>query len=175
MPNGTDSIQDFNQYQMTHKENKNIFFLGILNVPHNIEAIMYFINDIFPHIQNKITNVHLNVLGKNPPIELINLGRNNKNITVFGYQKDLNHIIKDSSIMVAPLLSGSGVKTKIFEAMKFSIPIVATSIAAEGIIVGSKSPIIVKDDSYEFAISCIELLSDSLLRSKIGAYGPSII
>ena len=158
LPNGVDI--DEKHQKLDNYNSKNISFIGVLDNPHNEDGVLYFIDKIFPLIVKEIPDAVFQVIGRNPTNSI--LSREKNNIVITGFVENIDYWIKKSSITVIPLLIGSGVKTKIFESLKFGIPVVSTSLGAEGIVQELKKFIIVKDDVNEFAESCIQLLNNSV-------------
>jgi len=146
------------QYQTLGHDNI-ISFIGVLDMPHNELAVLYFIDEIFPLVLEKKPDAIFQVIGRNPSKRIIERG--NKNINIIGYVEDIDNYIKKSTITVVPLKIGTGVKTKIFESLKFGIPVVATSIGGEGLIKELYDYIDIHDHPSKFADACVRLLNDN--------------
>jgi glycosyltransferase involved in cell wall biosynthesis len=92
----------------------------------NINGIKWFLNNVFPYL----TGVELTIVGKNIKSNLI--GFENENISILENVVSLNQYYYDSNVVILPIFEGSGMKTKTAEALKFSMPILATKEALEG-------------------------------------------
>ena len=172
LPNGIDIKNEF--FPSDKINNKIISFIGILDNPHNEFGVLYFIDEIFPLVLEKVPDAIFQVIGRNPSNKIIS--RKQKNIIITGYVENLNDYIDKSTITVVPLKIGSGVKTKIFDSIKFGVPVVATSLGAEGVINELSEYIYVHDDANEFAQECARLLLDNVyLKKDIRAKGFEII
>lgn len=156
--------------------NKLISFVGVLDNPHNEQAVLYFIKDIFPYIIRIIPDIQFHIIGRNPTCNITKVAKKFKNhIHVFGDVINVEELLKDSMVTVVPLLIGSGVKTKIFESLKLGVPVVSTSIGAEGLVDEAYKCILVRDNPKSFADACISLIDDANYNLSIGNLGISIV
>lgn len=146
------------------KENA-ISFLGALNVAHNENAVINFIENIFPHIISKRPDVVFYVIGGGASKKL--LSYSSENIKFTGKVKDVRDYLTKSKVFVCPMTFGSGIKTKNLEAMAMGLPVVTTSIGAENINAVDKVDWYVEDNSEKFADCVLEILNNNELQSKI--------
>jgi len=146
-----------------------IIFRGIMNFQPNVDAAVYFAKHIFPLVVKEIHNVKYYIVGKNPTGEIKKLGKINQLIIIDDSSEDLRPFMAKSTVNICPMLSGSGLKIKILEAMAMAKPTVATSIAIEGIpdVIDGEN-ILIADTPEEFAEKVILLIKDESLRKKIG-------
>ena len=109
-------------------------FLGRLNVPHNDDAICSFISSAMPGLLRLIPEARLHVLGKGASDELRQLTRRfGESIVLDGFVDDLDETFARATAVLAPLRFGTGVKTKILDALARHVPVIGTSTALEGI------------------------------------------
>lgn len=134
---------------------KDLIFVGGFNHKPNLNAVMWFVKDIFPQILNSI-NVKFYIVGSNPPQELINLESDNIVVKGFVSDEELKQLYDSCRIAVVPLLFGAGVKGKLLEAMYNGIPIVTTSVGSEGID-GIEEIAEIYDSADEFANAVINM------------------
>jgi glycosyltransferase involved in cell wall biosynthesis len=150
----------------TSGKNKNeIIFVGGFRHEPNIDAVVYFCDDIFPRIKKVIPEARFTVVGGNPPPQIRNL--HNDFVTVTGYVPSTTPYLQKSYVSVAPLRYGAGMKGKIGEAMAHGLPVVTTSIGAEGMNLIDRKNILIADSNEKFAESVIELILDSGLYKII--------
>ena len=99
------------------EENNNIIFIGKLDYYPNEDAILYFINEIFPYIKN----YKLQIIGVNPTEKIKKLYKkiieDKENIELLGYVENPYQIIKNAKLMIAPIRIGGGIQNKILEGM----------------------------------------------------------
>jgi GT2 family glycosyltransferase len=141
-----------------------IIFLGGFDHLPNVDAVKWFISDIFPVIKGKLPQIKLYIAGSNPPPEIAAL--NNNDIIVMGYVKDLEQIFKTKRVFVSPLRYGAGVKGKIITSMSYGVPVVTTCVGNEGINLRNGIEAFVVDDPVEFADRTVELYTNAELRSN---------
>jgi len=121
------------QHVPAFENRENIMFVGGFGHPPNLEAIEWFIQEVLPEINKKHPKIRLNIAGSNPPECLESYECENVKLLGFVSDDELAQLYQSSLINVVPLLHGAGVKGKVVESMYYQTPIVATSIAIEGI------------------------------------------
>lgn len=156
-----------NHEQIKITDSPSFCFLGVMDWAPNVEAVDYFLDAILPELAKKISNPTFQIAGKYSENQLS--WQNKTNVKVHGFVSDLHSFFESAGIFVAPILSGSGVKIKIMEAMSFGIPCVLTEKSAEGLLLPAAYPI--AKNTKEFVELCIELYSDKTLRQSLGQLG----
>jgi len=146
-------------------EEKCIVFTGIMNFIPNIDAVIFFVNEIMPKLKEKI-NVKFYIIGKNPTKEVSKL-QNNFDIVVTGEVKDVREYISKAEVVVVPLRMGSGLRNKVLQAMACGKTVVATKEAIEGINVQDKENILIADTPEEFVEKILMVFDNKNLRLKI--------
>jgi len=131
-------------------ERKGILFVGGFKHPPNLDAILWFIKEILPLVKSRIPSIELTVAGSNPPNDLIKLSGDGVIVTGKLTEKELNDQYRERRLVVVPLRYGAGVKGKVIEAMYHGVPIITTSIGAEGIDL-SANALLISDDIKSFA------------------------
>ncbi len=109
-----------------------LFVGGFAHTP-NVDGVIWFVNEVLPLIVKHIPDIYLNLVGSNPPEEILAL--ESKHVVVKGFVSDeeLSNLYDESKIGVIPLRFGAGVKGKTVEALYNGLPIVSTSIGIEGL------------------------------------------
>lgn len=115
---------------------------------HNVDAIHWFINNIMPEIKETFPESSLTLLGKNPPADFA--GYKNLGVKSLGYVDDVKPYMNNAMIYIAPLFVGAGIRIKILEAMAMGLPVVATSVSAEGINADESQGLFVADTKEAF-------------------------
>jgi glycosyltransferase involved in cell wall biosynthesis len=146
-------------------EEKSIVFTGIMNYLPNIDAVMFFVNEVMPKLKEK-TNVKFYIVGKNPTKEVLML-HNNSDIIVTGGVKDIREYISKAEVVVVPLKMGSGLRNKVLHAMSCGKTVVATKEAVEGINVKDKENILIANTPQEFVEKILLVLNNKELNLKI--------
>jgi len=152
-----------------------ILHLGTMFWLPNIEGVLWFANQIFPHILQEIPEAKFIIAGKNPPPAIRDLAENSSsltgNIQVKGFVPDPTDVIAESRVFVVPLLAGGGMRVKILDAWIWGLPIVSTTIGAEGILKNPGEDILIADEPKEFAAEVVRVLKDPALAYKLREKG----
>ncbi len=144
--------------------------LGTMFWPPNAEGVMWFAREGWPQVQAQFPNACLTVVGKNPPPELTRLSGEH-NIEVAGYVPDLTQTLAETAVLIVPLHAGGGMRVKILDAWSQALPIVSTSIGAEGIDISNQENILIADTIETFAQSVQRLLGDLTLNRALRQNG----
>lgn len=139
-----------------------ILFLGSMDWMPNIDAVQYFVNSIYPIIKGKYPSAKFVIVGRNPVKSVNELADNDKSIFVTGTVDDVRPYLKKASVMVVPLRAGGGTRIKIYEAMAAGVPVVSTSVGAEGLAVENNKHILIGDSPDDFADKTIRILNNEL-------------
>lgn len=149
-----------------------MLWLGGFDWPPNARGARWFIEDVWPLLGDQLTQGEVHLVGGSPPTDL---GSSDRRLTFHGYQDDVDEWRDQADVLIAPLLSGSGVRVKIVEALAAGLPVVSTSKGCEGLSVTDGHDIIVADAPAAFADALIELAEDPELRSRLGASGRAYV
>ena len=155
--NGVD-VDNF-KLENVQKEKNRIIFTGNMPYYANYDAAIYFVKDIFPKVLKQIPDAKFFIVGQNPPRQI--KAMSSENVIVTGYVDDLRKEYLKSCVNVAPMRFGAGTLNKILEAIVLRVPIVATSVAVEGLPKDIKQSILVAKDSNDFADKLIRLLKNN--------------
>jgi len=164
IPNGV-NLEYYNRKNI-NENNRTIIFTGHMEFSPNIKAVKYFVKKIFPLIKNSIPDVKFYVVGADPGEEITSLS--NDDIIVTGKVDDIYSYLEKSSVFVSPMVSGTGIKNKVLQAMAMAKAIVSTPLGVEALPVTDGYEIFIADKPEIFAHNVIKLLEDRELRAKIG-------
>jgi GT2 family glycosyltransferase len=147
---------------------KGLLFVGGFKHPPNIEGVIWFVREVWPLLKKGLEDVTLTIAGSHPNREIKDLAT--KDIKVLGYVSDeeLERLYHSARVAVVPLLHGAGVKGKVIEALRFGLPVVTTSVGAEGI-PDAKDALAVKDSPRAMAEKINNLLVDSRAWTQASA------
>lgn len=152
----------FNEYKTIHYSSRNrqdIMFVGGFAHSPNIDAVLWFIEKVFPKIKNQIPDIKFYIIGSKVPKEIKNLSSDSIIVTGFISDSELEDFYSRSKLVVAPLRYGAGVKGKIIDALYYGMPIVTTTIGSEGI-QNANNIMKIADDASAFADNVIELYNN---------------
>ena len=140
------------------RRNGIVFVGGFQHLP-NVDAVLYFAREVMPLLRRKgFPNIRFYIVGSNPPMEVQAL--RSSDISVEGYVKELTPLLDSVLVSVAPLRYGAGIKGKIGTSMAAGLPVVATSVAVEGMSLTAGENIMVADTAEAFAEAVLELCSN---------------
>lgn len=145
---------------------KNLLFIGGFKHTPNIDALSWFINNIFPIVQEGIPGIILNIIGSNVNNEV--MAFQNNNIKIIGYvdDKKLDEYYNNCRISIVPLRYGAGIKGKVIEAMYKQIPVITTSIGSEGL-PDIEDCLIIEDNPEQYANKLINMYNDKKLLTLL--------
>ena len=148
--------------------NNIVYIGGYLHKP-NVDAVLYFVKEIWPSIAVLIPDCEFWIVGSNVPKELEELAGDK--VKVIGFVSDLTEIFNTCKLSVAPLRYGAGIKGKIITSLSYGVPCVATTIAAEGMGLTHDQNILVADTPAEFAVAVAKLYTESVSWDRISMNG----
>lgn len=164
VPNGTD-LGYFKPVK--GKESKAVIYTGGMNMYANMDAVLFFIEKIWPSIKNRIPEIVFYVIGQDPPAELNRLAEREAGIKVMGYVDDVRPYVARAGVYVVPLRVGGGTRLKVVDALSQGKAIVSTSVGCEGIDVTSGLNIVIADEPDEFADQVVAILNDNERRDAL--------
>jgi sugar transferase (PEP-CTERM/EpsH1 system associated) len=144
-----------------------LVFVGSMDWLPNIDGASWFVDEILPLIRRRRPQCSLVIVGRRPPRRIEDLARQDPRIKVTGTVDDIRPYLWSSLAAVVPLRIGGGTRLKIFEAMAARIPVISTSVGAEGLPVSPGEDILIADSPQAFADRCLEILDSPGLRSRV--------
>lgn len=133
---------------------------------HNVDGVIWFIKNVMPRIREKFPEATLRLIGKNAPDSLANF--KDMGVELVGYVDSVTPHLNKASVYIAPLFVGSGIRIKILEAMAMELPVVATSISAEGIKTAENNGLIITDNAEEQASAIIDMFTNQDKARELG-------
>ena len=142
-----------------------VVFQGTLRYPPNADAARYLVEEIGPRLRSLVPDAQIRLVGVAPPALA---GLNDPpSVTLTGQVPDMADELSLADIVVIPLRYGSGTRVKILEAFAHRVPVVSTTVGAEGLEVRPGTHLLVADDPDGVARACAHLLGDDALRHAI--------
>ena len=151
------------------KDRHDIIFVGGYRHSPNIDAVQFFASEIMPLLRKQLPGVCFFAAGSNPTTEMKKLEC--EDVIITGFVEDLDSMLDKMRISVAPLRYGAGIKGKIGSAMAAGLPVVATSIAVEGMSLTDRKNIAVADSAKKIAATITNLYKDEVLWNRISDEG----
>lgn len=165
VPNGVD-IEYFSQVSET--QDPSMIYTGGMNMFANRDAVMYFVNHIWPSVKAARPDARFDIVGQDPPQELLAKMSEDSGLRVHGYIDDVRPLVAKAAVYVVPIRVGGGTRLKVLDALAQGKPIVSTSIGCEGIRVTAGHNIELEDDPGAFARRVVALLNDPERRRELG-------
>jgi glycosyltransferase involved in cell wall biosynthesis len=148
---------------------QDLMFLGAMDWRPNIEGLTWFAGHVLPLIRARRPGCSLAVVGRCPTAQVRSLAANDDRIHVTGTVDDVRPYLWESAVSIVPLRIGGGTRLKIYEAMAAKVPVVSTTVGAEGLDIRDGENIAIADSAQDFADRCLELLADSDARRRMAA------
>ncbi len=174
IPNGVNP--DFLGFQTAQPtEAFRLVFTGTLDYEPNVDAVLWFTQQILPLIRRDIPAAQFHVIGRNPAPRIRELSSQTSNVTVTGFVPDLRPTLAAAAVYVCPLRLGAGLKNKLLEAMAMGMAIVTTTEGASGNAGRDGQHFLVADDPASFAAAVVTLLRDPQRRQQLGAAARQLV
>jgi glycosyltransferase involved in cell wall biosynthesis len=157
----------------TFAQRAGILFVGGFSHPPNLDAVVYFAEEVLPLLRKAGPDIHCFVVGADPPARVRKL--NNGQLSILGYQPNLEPLLNRCRLSIAPLRFGAGVKGKIHQSLAHGLPVIATSIAAEGMHLRDGESVLIADKPEIFAMAILRVYSDEVLWGRLSTNGIKVI
>ncbi len=144
---------------------KDLCFVGGFQHPPNVDAVRWFVQEIWPAIAQALPEVRCHIIGSRVPEEIAALA--DQRVLVHGFVAELEPYLDGCRVSVAPLRYGAGVKGKVNQAMAHGLPVVATSVAVEGLQLEAGREALVADTPAAFAAAVVKLYQDPDLWQRL--------
>ena len=172
--NGVDSNW-FSEKKRVMPKQPTILYVGTFKWLPNIEAVEYLVNQVWPILLELVPNAKLRIVGNAPTKKILEFQNRYKNIEVTGRVRDIRSSFCSSHLLLAPVFSGKGTRYKILEAMASGTPIVATSIAVEGLNIIPGKHALVSNNPRQMALDAKEIISNISLCESLSKNGKHFV
>ena len=151
-----------------------LLLIGTMHYYPNIDATLYFFETMFPALHQAIPNLKVWVVGHLPPPEIQSLGKL-PGVTVTGSVPDVRPYLARSWALAVPLRLGGGTRLKIVEAMAAGLPVVTTTVGAQGLAATDGKQLLVADTPEAFVQKTVRLLQAADLREQVAHQGAQLV
>jgi glycosyltransferase involved in cell wall biosynthesis len=173
VPNGVD-VESIRPIPLGVLErNKTVLFVGSMDYEANKDGVSWFCNAVWPHIRNKHRDVEFWIVGRNPCARIRSFGSHG--VVVTGTVDDVMPYYRQARVCIAPLRAGGGTRLKILEAMAHGIPVVTTTLGAEGIALRPGKDALVADEERAFTAGVCRLLENRDLCRTVSVNGRRLV
>jgi glycosyltransferase involved in cell wall biosynthesis len=148
---------------------RDYLFIGGFQHRPNIDAVLFFLQKIYPLVNERLPEAKFYIIGEKPPPEIVALAT--ERVILAGLQRDVHPFFDSVRLSVAPLRFGAGVKGKINQSMALGVPVVATSVAAEGMELQDHEDVLLANEPEDFAQALIKLYESEELWTRLSENG----
>ena len=150
-------------------ERNGLVFVGSMDWMPNIDGINWFAERVLPLIRERHKDLPITIVGRTPPAGIEALAASDPFFHVTGTVPDVRPYMWAAAASIVPLRIGGGTRLKIYEAMAAGLPVISTTVGAEGLDVRDGQTIALADEPAEFARRCIDLVSDRAAAQRMAA------
>lgn len=166
------NLETFNFRGHDYSRAKTLLFTGNMDYAPNVDAVIHFVENMFPQIVSKYPNIQLIIAGQRPIKPVRELASSNIQIT--GFVPDLSEMYDQADILIAPLRFGAGTQNKVLEALAMGLPCICTHIGFEGLEIKSGEGAYLAKNDEQFIDHVMTLLESKELRETCGQRGLEI-
>ena len=167
------TIHEVKRGDVPFRDREGIFFVGMFPHYANVDAMRFFCDDVWPLLEDRLPGAPITVVGIHPPDWLQAL--NSARFRVMGRVPDITPFLTGCRLSIAPIRFGSGIKGKVLLSMGYGLPVVGTSVAAEGMPLVAEEHLLCGDTPAAFADQVERLYTDEALWNRLSANGPQFV
>jgi GT2 family glycosyltransferase/glycosyltransferase involved in cell wall biosynthesis len=154
-------------------QRRDFLFVGNFNHTPNENGVLWFVKEIFPLIHQQLPDAKAYIVGNNPTPKIKAL--HSDSIIVTGWVPEVKPYLEQCRVSVVPLLYGAGMKGKVGETLANGLPMVSTSIGAEGMNIVHGEHAFIADDPQQFAALAVELYSKKNVWERMSHDGKELM
>ncbi len=166
IPNGVD-VEYFTPHTGSGEPNT-LIFVGSLNWYPNVDAMFFFLREIWPQLKRRIPDLRFDIVGSAPSRQLVELAGSLEGVKMHGFVEDVRPYIQKAAVYVCPIRDGGGTKLKLLDAFATGSCVVAHPIACEGIDARPGVHVVHATNAEEFVDAIADLLGDPARRQAMG-------
>ena len=150
-------------------ERAGIVFIGGFRHPPNADAVLWYAREVLPLVRGRLPGVVTTIVGAEPPASV--RAFEGRDLVIAGHVEDLDPVFTSARVSIAPLRYGAGVKGKVNLAMSYGVPVVATSVAVEGMHLADGVDVLVADHPQAFADEVVRAYTDETTWKRLSQAG----
>jgi GT2 family glycosyltransferase len=163
------TIHEAHERGLPFDEREHLLFVGNFNHRPNTDAIHFFVREVLPIVRRELPSVELLLVGDNAPPDFS--AYTSEGVRLLGYVPDITPVFARARVFVAPIRFGAGVKGKIGEALSYGLPVVTTTVGAEGMALSDGEEALIADSPEEFAAALARAYRDEELWRRLSDRG----
>jgi glycosyltransferase involved in cell wall biosynthesis len=165
--NGVDTSR-FTPAAVPSAEPGHIVFTGALAYPPNVAAAQHLALRILPRVRRAVPDAHLTIVGRSPCRTVRALASPGV-VDVVADVPEVQPWLQRAEVYACPMISGTGIKNKLLEALACGSPAVATALSCQGMSVRSEEQLLIANGEERFAEAIVRLMRDPALRARLAA------
>jgi O-antigen biosynthesis protein len=166
------TIHEVVPHVLPPEDRSGILFVGGFRHPPNVGAAVRLVKDVMPTVWHELRDIRVTIVGAEPPPAVTALA--SPLVDVAGWIEDLQPLLEQSRVLVAPLDYGAGLKGKVTQCLAAGLPVVTTEIGAEGID-GLDRCVLIGGDPAELAAHVVRIYGDDALWRELSRAGQALI
>ncbi|AFZ36257.1 glycosyl transferase group 1 [Stanieria cyanosphaera PCC 7437] len=168
-------IDTHNITPVNNSQAQKMLYMGTMTYYPNIDAVLYFTEEILPLIRQQNPKLPFCIAGREPSAEIQALATRYSDLEIIASPKNMSDVAQNCSIAIVPIRLGSGTRIKILHAMAMGLPVISTSLGCEGLEVTDGENILIRDTPKEFAEAVIQVSNDFQLKTKLSVNGRRLV
>lgn len=168
IPNGVDA-DAFSPGDPGERERGAVVFSGVMGYPPNEAAAALLARDVMPAVRERVPDAHLWLVGRNPSPAVTALASDS--VTVTGEVSAMQPWLRRAAVYACPMVSGTGIKNKLLEALASAAPVVCTPLACRGLSAEAGRDLVVAEGPRDLASAIAALLTDEGEAARLGDAG----
>jgi glycosyltransferase involved in cell wall biosynthesis len=157
------------------RETATVLFPAHLGYPPNVDAVEFLLSEIWPKVRRRNAGARLILAGREPAEEVKSAAEGVPGLEIYPNPESMDQVARRASIMAVPLRLGSGTRLKILESMAWGLPVVSTTLGAEGIDAEDGEHLLIRDDPDSFGDAILRLMVDDPLWQKLRNRGRELV
>ena len=159
-----------------------VLYVGHMEHYPNLDGLLYLYRDIWPALRKAMPTARLAIAGSGTREELARIApdtlaqmERDASVEIAGFVPDLLGLMDSCAALAAPIRLGSGVRNKVVEAMAAGLPVLTTSLGAEGLAVEHGRELVIAGGADGLAHELVRLLKDEGLQARLTAAGRELV
>ncbi|MBC2845896.1 glycosyltransferase family 4 protein [Winogradskyella flava] len=157
------------------KERQHFITIGNFLHPPNYDAVLHLKKSIWPLIRQQLPKAELHIYGAYESHKVTQLHNKKEGFLIKGFAEDVNTVMQNARVCLAPLRFGAGLKGKLIDAMKYGTPCVMSNIASEGMFGKLESNGFIEDNPENFNQKAVELYTNHDIWQKKQDHGFKVL
>jgi len=167
------TVHEISHYVPQADGRSGVLFVGGFEHPPNVDAAIYLVREIMPHVWTRLGDVSVTIVGGSPPKEVIELASSRVDVT--GWIAELEPLLDSARALVVPVRFGAGVKGKITQGLAAGLPVVTTSLGAEGLDGMDGENMLIGEDVDALAQRIVRVVEDDELWQSLSSGGQDLV